>query len=186
MDWISGGRLDFGVGIGWLAEEFRALGMPYARRAERCRSYLEVIKRLWCDDLSEYDDEFYTLPPCRQYPTPLQVPHPPIHFGGESDGALRRVADLGQGWYGFNLSPEAFAERVSRLDEFLDERGRSRSDVEITVSPYTLPTTPDDLCAYAEAGADQVVLMVLAGSAERYRSRLEHVARDYLEPAARL
>ncbi len=186
IDWISNGRLDFGVGIGWLEEEFAALDMPYARRAARCRSFLEVIKRLWCDELSMYEDEFYTLAPCRQYPKPVQSPHPPIHFGGESDAALRRVADLGQGWYGFNLSPTAFAERVRRLDELLQARGRSLDEVEITVSPYMHPVQPDDLPRYAEAGADQIVLMVLAGEASRYTARLEAATREFLEPAAAL
>ena len=113
VDWLSGGRLDLGVGVGWLAEEFQAVGVPFERRGERCRSYLEVMKRLWCDPVSEYADEFYELPACRAYPKPVQQPHPPIHFGGESEAALRRVADVGQGWYGFNVEPEELADRLS-------------------------------------------------------------------------
>lgn len=186
VDWISGGRLDFGVGVGWLEEEFNALAAPFPRRGSRCRSYLEVIKTLWCDELSHYEDEFYTLAPCRQYPKPLQTPHPPIHFGGESDAALRRVADIGQGWYGFNLSPEAFAQRMDRLGEFLEARGRSIDDVEITVAPYMHPITPDDLERYHAAGADQVVLMVLAATPEKFGARLEEATRAFLEPAAEL
>src|SRR5262245_2184968 len=115
VDWLSAGRLDFGVGVGWLAEEFRACATPFARRGDRSRAYLEVMRRLWCDDVSEYHGEFYDLPACRQYPKPIQRPHPPIHFGGESDAALRRVADLGQGWYPFNLEPEALASRLRDL-----------------------------------------------------------------------
>ena len=72
VDWLSGGRLDLGVGVGWLAEEFRAAGVPWARRGERTRSYIEVMRRLWCDELSEYKDEFYELPACRQFPKPVQ------------------------------------------------------------------------------------------------------------------
>ena len=115
IDWLSGGRLDLGVGVGWLAEEFRAVGVPWPRRGERTRSYLEVMRRLWCDEVSEYKDEFYELPACRQFPKPVQKPHVPIHFGGESDAALQRTADIGQGWYGFNLEPDGVAERLTRL-----------------------------------------------------------------------
>lgn len=107
VDWMSGGRFDLGIGVGWLAEEFAALDVPFERRGARCRAYIDVMRTLWCDDESEYDGEFYTLPKTRQFPKPIQKPHPPIHFGGESDAALRRVADLGQGWYGFNLGREA-------------------------------------------------------------------------------
>src|SRR5215472_7045238 len=94
VDWLSSGRLDFGVGIGWLAEEFHALGVPFAHRAARCRAYIEVMRRCWCDAVSQYDGDFYTLPPCRVFPKPVQQPHPPVYFGGESAPALKRVADL--------------------------------------------------------------------------------------------
>lgn len=77
VDVLSNGRLDFGVGIGWLAEEFQALNVPFERRAQRTRSYLEVMRRLWCDPVSAYEDEFYRLNACRQYPKPIQQPHPP-------------------------------------------------------------------------------------------------------------
>jgi probable F420-dependent oxidoreductase len=186
VDWLSGGRLDFGVGIGWLAEEFRAVATPFERRGERCRSYLEVIRRLWCDPVSEYRDEFYELPACRQYPKPIQQPHPPIHFGGESEAALRRVADLGQGWYGFNLLPEELAARIARLDVLLAERGRSRADVKITVSPYLKPAAPDALAAYRDAGADQVVVLGAAGKTSDLRPVLEGLAEQWLAPAGAL
>ena len=68
VDWLSNGRFDFGVGVGWLAEEFQALGVPFERRAARCRAYLEVMRRCWCDPISQYEGEFYSLPACRHYP----------------------------------------------------------------------------------------------------------------------
>jgi probable F420-dependent oxidoreductase len=152
-DWLSRGRFDFGVGVGWLAEEFAAVAMPFAERGARCRSYLEVCKRLWCEPVSQYEDRFYTLPACRAYPKPVQQPHPPIHFGGESDAALARVAALGQGWYGFDLDPPGFADLMRALAAKLAARGRARSEVTISVSPYLRPTSEADLATYAAAGA---------------------------------
>ena len=183
VDWLSGGRFDFGVGVGWLAEEFGALNVPFAGRGPRCRSYLEVCRRLWCDAVSSYHDRFHDLPACRAYPKPVQRPHPPIHFGGESDAALARVADLGQGWYGFDLDPKHFAERVRRLDELLAKRGATRADRVVSVSPYLRSTTPQDLEAYAEAGADQVILTAFARDPDALRARLAILAATLLEAA---
>jgi probable F420-dependent oxidoreductase len=180
VDWLSGGRLDLGVGVGWLAEEFRAVATPFERRGARTRSYLEVMKRLWCDPVSEYKDEFYELPACRQFPKPVQKPHPPIHFGGESDAALRRVADVGQGWYGFNLEPHELASRLERLDALLAERGRSRADVQVSVSPYLKGCDPDKAKRFEDAGADQVILLAFAPNADALAPAIESLAEQYL------
>ena len=186
VDYLSDGRLDFGVGVGWLHEEFEALGVSWPRRGDRCREYLEVIRRLWCDPVSEFEGEFYTLPRCRQYPKPVQSPHPPIHFGGESDAALRRVADIGQGWYGFNLEPEAAAERVSALTRLLEECGRRREDVTVSISPYMRPTDLDLVKRYRDAGVDQVILLVFAPTEDAIRSTLDDLANSIVEPASGL
>ena len=187
VDWLSGGRLDFGVGVGWLAEEFGAVGVPFARRGARCRAYLEVMKRLWCDPVSAYAGEFYTLPACRQYPKPVQQPHPPIHFGGESDAALGRVAALGQGWYGFSIAADAVRERLAKLDELLARRGRTRREIRVTVSPpAATPVDADVVGRYRDAGAGQIVVVVAAGGRDRLLARLDQIAHDVVAPAARL
>jgi probable F420-dependent oxidoreductase len=186
VDWLSGGRLDFGVGVGWLAEEFKAVDVPFARRGARCRAYLEVMKRLWCDDVSSYSGEFYTLPACRQYPKPIQKPHPPIHFGGESDAALRRVADLGNGWYPFSVEPDELATLLARLDGMLAKRGRSRKDLRITTCPYMRPADLDLVKRYRDVGVEQVVLMLYATKVEELESGMDMLAKTILEPARRL
>ena len=125
VDWLSGGRLDLGIGIGWLREEFEALDAPFEQRAARTRDYIGVMQACWRDDLSAYDGEYYRLPPCRFYPKPVQTPNPPLYFGGETDAALRRVADLGDGWHGFNHLPDSAAASIRRLEGFLADAGRS-------------------------------------------------------------
>jgi probable F420-dependent oxidoreductase len=186
VDWLSNGRLDLGVGVGWLAEEFQAVDVPFERRGERTVSYLEVMKRLWCDEISQYKDEFYELPACRQFPKPVQSPHPPIYFGGESDAALKRVARIGQGWYGFNLTPEDLRERTGALERFLAQRGRKRDEVQVIISPYLLEMTPAKLEAYRRAGADHVVLFTAARNAEQARDNISRLADEYLPVARKL
>jgi len=186
LDHVSGGRFDFGVGVGWLAEEFQVCATPFERRGARCRSYVEVMKRLWCDPVSEHEDEFYELPACRMYPKPVQKPHPPIHFGGESAAAMRRVADQGQGWYGFDRDPRQAAEGVARLERILEERGRPRSEIQVSVSPYMKPVGADDLPRYREAGVDQVIALCVGGDPDSLRAALDRLAEEWVEPAGRL
>ena len=186
VDWLSRGRIDFGIGVGWLAEEMAACNVPFARRGARCDSYLEVMRRLWCDEISEYKDEFYTVPPSRCLPKPVQQPHPPIHVGGESPAALRRVARQGQGWFGFNLTPEQVGPHLEQLDRLLAERGRSRRDIQVTIGPYSHAVDRKRLEGYAEAGVDQLVFLFLAAKIDALLKIMDDYARDILEPARTL
>lgn len=176
VDFLSGGRLDFGVGIGWLREEFQALDVPWEQRGARTAEYIRVMKALWCDEVSEYEGKIYTLPPCVQRPKPTQQPHPPIFFGGESDAALRRVAELGQGWYGFQLSPEELSERLAKLDELLAVAGRRRSDLKIHVSPRERLRDPGAVKPYADAGVDQLLIPFFARDLDGYARRADALA----------
>jgi probable F420-dependent oxidoreductase len=186
VDWLSGGRLDFGVGVGWLAEEFQACATPFEKRGKRTREYLDVIKRLWCDPISEHHGEFYDLPACRMYPKPLQSPHPPIVFGGESNPALKRVADIGQGWYGYNHSPETAAACIETLARMLGDNDRSLDDVKIYVSPYLRPTTLDDVKRLRDLGVDEVVFFMLAGDADEAKRVSDSLAEEFVEPCRSL
>ena len=186
IDWLSGGRFDFGVGVGWLEEEFRACNTPFERRGARCRSYLRAMQRLWCDPVSEWKDEFYEIPACRAYPKPVQTPHPPIHFGGESEAALRRVAELGQGWYGFNLRPKQVPAHLERLDALLARSGRRRAELQISISPYFQPVDFDAIRRYRDAGVDQVIVLALGGRRDALLSRLDELAKTLVEPARSL
>jgi probable F420-dependent oxidoreductase len=160
LDWLSKGRVDFGVGVGWLREEFDALEVPWDRRGARTDDYLAVVKTLWCDDLSSFSGDFYTLAPCNQYPKPVQTPHPPIHIGGESDAALRRTARVGQGWHSFNRPPADLAAPLARLDELLGAEGRTRSEITVTVCPYFQELSPATVEQYAATGADAVAALL--------------------------
>lgn len=183
LDNLSGGRFEFGIGIGWLREEFEALEVPFERRGARTDDYLAVLKTLWQDDVSEHRGDVYDLPPCRMYPKPVQGPHPPILVGGESDAAMRRVARHGNGWFSFDRRPDDLPEALARFETVLAEEGRSRSEVTLTVSPYLNPIGPDDVARYAELGVDRLVVLALAFDQDMIRMQLDDLVTRVLEPA---
>ena len=166
VDWLSGGRVDLGVGVGWLREEFEAVDVAWERRGDRTDEYLGVLHSLWCDDPSSFAGTHYTLPVCNFHPKPVQDPHPPIHIGGESDAAMRRAARAGSGWHTFNRAPDDLPGAVARLESLLEEQGRARADVTVTVCPYFKPLDASITERYAEAGADAVSALLFAMAAE--------------------
>jgi probable F420-dependent oxidoreductase len=184
LDWLSGGRVDLGIGVGWLKEEFEAVNVDWPRRGARTDEYLEVLRTLWCEDPSSFEGEFYRLPPSSMFPKPLQEPYPPIHVGGESEAALRRVARTAQGWHTFNRLPEELARPLDRLDTLLAEHGRSRDEVEITVCPYFQTLTPARVEQYAAAGADAVSALFFAGTPDDVPAMLDALG-PCLERAAK-
>lgn len=177
LDYLSGGRVDFGVGIGWLKEEFDNLQMPWAGRGRRCLEYLEVMQALWQPGIASYSGETVELSPCHFNPKPVQTPHPPIFFGGESEPALKRVASHGQGWYGYDMAPATVAERLVRLDELLEAQDRSRSEVAIYVGPNKHPITPITVQEYADAGVQQLNVPVGGRDLDGFKRRAEKMAK---------
>ena len=95
LDYLSGGRFEFGVGIGWLREEFDNLQVSFRARARRCAEYIDAMKALWTQPVATFEGPTVQLSPCYLNPKPVQKPHPPILFGGESDAALQRVVTQG-------------------------------------------------------------------------------------------
>jgi probable F420-dependent oxidoreductase len=183
LDCLSGGRVDFGVGVGWLREEFEALAMPFARRGARTDEYLQVMRSLWTDEVSSFEGEHYTLPACRMYPKPVQRPHPPIHVGGESAAATRRAARHGDGWYTFNRLPHELDEPLERLDAMLAEEGRARGDLQLTVSPYFHSVDAAAVEGYRARGVDRLVVLCLAFDVDGLRTQLDGLVASVLEPA---
>jgi alkanesulfonate monooxygenase SsuD/methylene tetrahydromethanopterin reductase-like flavin-dependent oxidoreductase (luciferase family) len=103
----------------------------------------------------------------------VQKPYPPIYFGGESDAAMRRVARLGDGWYGYDLSPEQLQEKLVSLDAALAATGRSRHNIDLVVGPNRHPVNAGTVAAYAAAGVDQLVVPVFAGNLDKLAERLD-------------
>jgi probable F420-dependent oxidoreductase len=187
LDQLCGGRFILGVGVGWLEEEFRAIGVPWERRGQRTRECIEAMRCLWRDAHSSYNGEFVKFDDVRSYPKPVRG-EVPVWFGGESGPALRRVAEYGNGWGGFNLSADEAAPKLKRIDEMLKAAGRKRSDLYVALSPYSKPITRDDLKRYRDAGVDELAFVDFnpPTSEREMIAHLEKMAREWVEPASKL
>lgn len=155
VDQLSEGRFDFGVGVGWSAEEFAALGVPFERRGARTDEYLAAMRVLWSDEeVTGFDGEFVSFEPLLAYPKPTQRPHPPIVVGGNSEATIRRIVQHGQGWAGYNLTHDEIGRFIERLSRALDAAGRSIDEIQLRVGRRATDRTPEaweDDARYIEA-----------------------------------
>jgi len=185
-DWLSGGRIDVGVGVGWSREEFDAVAAPFERRGSRCDSYLRVMKECWVEAVSSYEDEFYRLPPSLLHPKPIQRPHPPLHILGSTRAAVRRVARFGDGFFPMDEGPEELARLLVQLDEDLAFEGRRREEIRVSVTPYTRACDLDLVRRYRDIGVDQVILFAFVEDARALEGTIESLAEEIVEPARKL
>lgn len=175
LDRLSRGRFDFGVGVGWQREEYEALGIDFDSRGRRMRECLDLMKTLWTQDVATWKGERFEVNAAWAHPKPLQSPHPPILVGGESAPALRRVAEQGDGWYGFDVSPDDCARHLATLSAALEKRGESLRDRRLIVSPDADSKTPEAIAAFARWGVEQVVFPVVGRDLATLRERGERV-----------
>ncbi|MFZ0658504.1 MAG: LLM class F420-dependent oxidoreductase [Candidatus Binataceae bacterium] len=184
LDRLAGGRFVLGVGIGWSAEEFAALGIPFERRAQRTREYIAAMRSLWSDGAATYHGEFVNFDAAQSFPKPARGAKLPVMFGGESAPALKRVAEYGDGWFGFNCDPDEAKEKIAKLQSLMRERGRDPRGIEYIVSPYTKKITGDDMKRYREAGVQEVVILSNPPTdAARIPEWADRLARDWIAPA---
>jgi probable F420-dependent oxidoreductase len=158
LDVLSGGRVLFGIGVGWLEEEFRALGIDPRARFARTEEAVLAMRRLWTEPEPEFHGKHFDFDAVYFTPKPVSSPHPPILFGGDAPGALRRAARLGDGWIsgGVAKDVEDVVACVKRLRELRAEQG-STGPFDLTV----LDPNPTEavLARLAEVGVNRVVVM---------------------------
>ena len=159
LDVLSQGRLSLGIGVGWLAEEFRAVGVDFDTRGGRTREAVRVMKALFTEAEPSFRGRYFAFEPLRFEPKPVQRPHPPFLFGGESDAALKRAAALGDGWYGVGHDPVSAEGQVRKLRTLLAEAGRADVPFEFTVSHGGGALDRDAVRRYEDAGVDRVVVL---------------------------
>jgi probable F420-dependent oxidoreductase len=132
LDILSSGRLDLGLGNGWMPEEFEAAGAPMARRGARAAEYIAALHALWADGVSSFSGEFYSVPACRAEPKPVQHPGPPVLLGGTARGALERAGRISAGWVTSSRTDlTRIGEGISVVRSAAREAGRDADAIRI-------------------------------------------------------
>ncbi|MGD9804847.1 MAG: LLM class F420-dependent oxidoreductase [Hyphomicrobiaceae bacterium] len=166
LDDMSGGRLELGIGVGWLKEEFEALGVPFEKRGARTDEYIEAMRLLWEKDDASYDGKFVNFKGMSCNPKPVKG-RVPIHIGGHSEAAARRAARFGDGFFPATGSQVDIRPVIELVHKLAAENGRDPNSIEITTGcPGALPGSGvDPAKAVAEAatkGVGRVVLPITA------------------------
>jgi len=179
IDVLSEGRLIFGVGVGYVEQEFQTLGIPYAERGARASEHIEAIRALWTQDRPVFDGEFTSFSGIQQKPMPVQQPHPPIVVGGMSRAAHRRALAHANGWYGFALSVEDTAEAIASLNALQAgvERPTGLGTLEISVTPRGA-VSADDFQRFEDLGVDRLILMPGAAGTDDIVRFIEETAKE--------
>src|SRR5215470_5155515 len=201
LDVLSGGRMLLGAGVGWLAEEFAALGArPFIARGRVTDECIEIVKRLCQGGEVSFHGEHYQLDPVVSMPGSVQRPHLPILVGGTSNAALRRVARLGDGWLSTGLRPERLRTRLSTLQKLCEAQGRRFADLSLSHKLFinigearrgadgsrdagtgSQADIVDDLRRLAELGYSRVIVRYRGNDTEEQRKQLR-IFIDHIVP----
>mgnify|MGYP000873705773 CR=1 FL=1 len=156
LDSLSGGRVEFGIGVGWLKEEFEALRIPWPRRGARTDEYIEAMRALWDGDHAAYEGEFVSFDDVSSNPKPAQG-RVPIHIGGHSRAAAERAGRLGDGFF---PGKGDIAELVDIVRQTAVDHGRDPEAIEITYGDAELMTVPgsEKVEELAAIGVDRVIV----------------------------
>jgi len=161
LDFVSSGRFMLGIGIGWLKEEFDALGVPFARRGARFDDYVEAMRKVWSGDVVEHESDFISWHGFKSYPLPVQNPLPLV-MGGVKGKIFERIAKHGNGWYAPAGDPAEIKGHLENLRKACDAIGRDMSEIEITCMWPGIGGKAF-LDQLEEAGVHRAVIMLTAG-----------------------
>ncbi len=182
IDILSEGMVICGFGIGWSKDEYLAANIPYEKRGERANEILQTMKKVWTDDIVEFNGDFYKIPKSTIGPKPIQKPHPKILLGGLSPKTFERMAKYGDGYIGSLAgSFEFFHNSIKMFNDAIEKSSKSRKDFDLTILTYpylmksnsseggrapmtgrTIDEIGSDLSTLKSSGVDRVILAVNA------------------------
>ena len=159
LDYLSNGRFMLGVGIGWLREEFAALGVPFERRGARFDDYVVAMKKIWSGEEFSHHSDFINWEGFKSFPVPVQKPLPVI-IGGAKGKIYERIARHGDGWFAPIGDPTELAAALDSLRQACDANDRDFAEIEITCMWPGVGGT-ESVQALADVGVSRLVVPVM-------------------------
>jgi probable F420-dependent oxidoreductase len=177
LDYISGGRVDFGIGGGWNREEMENHGTDWSRRFKLMRERVEAMKAIWQDDEASYAGEFVNFERIWSWPKPIQKPHPPIFVGGDAAKTLDRVLRYGDGWIPMLAEKDdmRLEEKCARMGE-LAERAHALGKAPVPITTFGTPSDVATIERLAHAGVSRCIFGIKSAPADKVLRRLDRVA----------
>ncbi len=154
LDMVSNGRFMLGVGIGWLQEEFLAMGTPFEKRGARFDDYLTAMKKAWSGDTVEHQSEFLNWTGFKSYPVPKALD---VHIGGSKGKAFERVAKFGQGWFSPTMTPDQIKPDLAKLKDACAAEGRDVSEIEVSSMWMLNDDAFDNIRRFEDLGVSRLI-----------------------------
>lgn len=180
IDHLSEGRLMLGLGVGWLAEEFYALGVPFERRGERADEYLDALRAIWTGEEVSFKGDFVDWQGFRMLPTPAQSPGIPLLIGGTSPPAIRRLVARGDGWYVIHKDLDEFRSHITKMRAECDRQGRDPATLEITAYWNYSREGLEAVEVYRELGVSRLLVNVAALRMGRPEEAVKRFAEEVM------
>lgn len=176
VDRLSGGRFTFGVGFGWNRDEFETHGADFATRHRKVREQVQLMRRMWTDDVAEYAGDHVSLQPSWCWPKPVQLPHPPIYLGGSGPVTMKHAAEWADVWYPTPPMADPFLEEsLPRFRELVAEAGRAPDSVPVGVAPGECDAA--GLEAYQRNGVSHVNIALVADTPAQMLADLDSLTK---------
>jgi len=172
LDQLSGGRVRLGVGIGWLREEFEAIGAPFEERAARTEEAIAAMRTLWSQKAPTFAGRFYRFQDARMWPKPVRGTVPVV-IGGHSEAAARRAGRLGDGYFPASADPASIPGLIEVMRDAAARAGRDPATLEVTVGG---PPRPEALERMSTLGVDRVVVPLRAADLDGAHATIETAA----------
>jgi probable F420-dependent oxidoreductase len=176
LDVLSGGRVMLGVGVGWLREEFDAIGVPFEERGARTDEYIAAMRALWTQDEATFKGQFTAFERAKSFPKPVRGTVP-IVVGGHTKPAARRAGRLGDGFFPARTSPDELVELLDEMRKAAKDAGRDGDAIEVTAGGSM---DVEGIKKYADLGVSRIVIPPLGFDVETLKAQLGNFADNVI------
>lgn len=175
VDRLSGGRFTFGVGFGWNADEFETHGVDFGTRHAKVREQVALLKRIWTEEVPQFEGQYVNLQPSWLWPKPVRQPHPPVYLGGSGPRTMRHAAQWADVWYPTPpVADPTLEASIPIFRELVAQAGRDPDEVKVGAAPGAVDEALLD--AYRRNGVAHVNVALAGETPDLMLAELDRLA----------